>query len=107
MPLLAALLYKVLGWIYAGSLAIFGAQWATRITAATTIAGLYIACALTFSVMIIPWLAGWLATGFGMLLGLLFPPVAGTVIAALGTFWACILAKRHSVRLIKMVAGGG
>lgn len=103
MPLLAAILIKLLGGIYGLALAMFGAQWAIRITAAGTLAALYIACAITFSFMIVPWLAGILATSYGMLLGLLFPAAAGTVVASLGTFWACILAKRYSAKLVKMM----
>lgn len=106
MPLLAALFVKLLGGVYGLMLAMFGVKWAIRITAALTLAGLYIGCAVTFTLMIGPWLAGLVATSFGYLLGLLFPPVAGTVIASLGTFWACILAKRYTVKLLKMAVGG-
>lgn len=106
MPILSTLLLRLLGGVYAVSLAMFGAQWAVRVTAATTIAGLYVACAITFTVMIGPWFLAFASTQFGLLLGLLFPPVAGTVVASLGTFWACILAKRYSVRLIKATMSG-
>jgi len=106
MPILATLLLGLLNGVYGLALAMFGAQWAIRITAATTIAGLYVACALTFTLMIVPWLSAFAATQFGILLGLLFPPLAGTVVASLGTFWACILAKRYTVRLIKMTVSG-
>lgn len=102
MPLLAKLLAWLMGNVYGLVAAMFGAKWAVRVTAITTLAGLYVACAITFSVMIIPWLAAFAGTQFGLLLGLLFPPVAGTVVASLGTFWACILAKRYSAKLIKM-----
>lgn len=107
MPLLAKLLLWLLGNLYAVVLAMFGAKWAVRITAAVALAGLYIACAITFSLMIVPWFLAFVGTSFGMLLGLLFPPMAGTVVAALSTFWACILAKRYSVKLIKMTVSGG
>lgn len=102
MPIFAALFVKTLGGVYALMLAMFGAKWAVRITAAATIAGLYIGCAVTFTAMIGPWLIMFAGTQLGMVLGLLFPPMAGTALASLGTFWACILAKRHTVRLIKM-----
>ena len=106
MPIFAALFVKTLSGVYALMLAMFGAKWAVRVTAALTIAGLYVGCAITFSVMIVPWLLTFAGTSLGMLLGLLFPPVAGTVLASLGTFWACILAKRHTARLIKMTVHG-
>jgi hypothetical protein len=107
MPLFAGLFVKMLSAVYGLMAAMFGAAWAVRITAAVALAGLYVACAITFSIMIVPWFSGLIATKFGILLGLLFPPAAGTVLASLGTFWACILAKRYSVKLIKMTAGGG
>lgn len=106
MPIFANLFIAVLAKFYAFSVFILGAKWGLRLTAAMTIAGLYVACALTFTVMIGPWLAGMVSTAYGALLGLLFPPVAGTVIASLGTWWACILAKKHTVRLLKMTVGG-
>lgn len=102
MPLLAALFVKLMSWVYGLALAMFGAKWAIRITAVGTLAGLYIGCAVTFSLMIVPWLSALLATQFGILLGLLFPPVAGTVVASLGLFWSCVLAKRYTVKLLKM-----
>jgi hypothetical protein len=107
MPILAGLMLAAFKGIYGLTLALFGAAWAVRITAVTILAGLYVACAITFSVMILPWLAVWAGTQFGILLGLLFPPVAGTLIASLGAFWACILAKRYTARLIKAAMGGG
>lgn len=106
MPLLAGLLLGLLGNVYRLAFLMFGAQWAIRITAASTIAALYVGCAVTFTVMLGPWLASWASTGFGMLLGLLFPPIAGSVLASLAVFWTCILAKRHTKRLIQMTVSG-
>jgi len=106
VPLLGKLIYWMFGSFYGLMLAMFGAKWAIRLTAAATLAGLYIACAITFSIMIVPWLAAFAATTLGYFLGLLFPPIAGTIIAALTGWWACILAKRHSIKLIKMTVGG-
>lgn len=102
MPLFAKLFQWLMGSVYSLVLKMFGATWAVRVTAITTLAGLYIGCAITFTVMIVPWLAAFLSTQYGLLLGLLFPPVAGTVVASLGVFWTCILAKRYSAKLIKM-----
>jgi hypothetical protein len=106
MPILGSLLYALARIMYRFSLAMFGQAWAVRMTAITILAGLYVACAITFSVMIVPWMAALAATQFGMLLGLLFPPAAGTVLASLGLFWTCVLAKRYSARLIKLAIGG-
>lgn len=102
MPIFAKLFGWLVGNFYALTLKMFGAKWAVRLTAITTLAGLYVGCAITFSIMIIPWLNAFLSTQFGLLIGLLFPPIAGSVVASLGTFWTCILAKRYSAKLIKM-----
>lgn len=105
MPVFGQLFFGFMSLFYRFMVKVVGAEWGLRLTAATTLAGLYVACAITFSIMIVPWLAAFAATQFGLLLGLLFPPVAGTVVASLGTFWACVLAKRYSVKLIKATVG--
>jgi len=102
MPLLAKLFVWLTGNIYGLILSAFGAKWAIRVSAITALAGLYVASAVAFSTLIVPWLDAFASTQFGILLGLLFPPVAGTVLASLAAFWAVILASRYSAKLIKM-----
>ncbi len=101
MPLLAAFLGPLLRGIYKLYLGLQAQNWAMRIAIVAALATLYVACVATFTAMIIPWFGAILETGFGMLLGLLFPPASGTVVASLGMFWACVLAKRLTVRLMK------
>ena len=102
MPLFAGFLGAWLVRLYDFMVLLTGEKWGLRLTAAITIAGLYVACAVTFTAMIGPWLVGLLSTAYGYVLGLLFPPVAGSVLASLGVWWACILAKAHTVRLLKL-----
>ncbi len=80
-----------------------GVKWATRLTAATIMATAYVACVVTFTTMIGPWFAALISTSYGYLLGLLFPPVAGTVIASLMTYRMCVIGIRYTGKLFKMV----
>lgn len=84
---------------------IFGAKNATRILAAGTLATIYLSCVILFSSMIAPWLLGVFTTAYGALLGLLFPPIAGTVVGALMTYRTCVVGVRYTSRLLKMAVG--
>lgn len=84
---------------------IFGAKNATRIIAAGTLATIYLSCVIVFTAMIGPWLGAIVATAYGSLLGLLFPPIAGTVMASLMAYRTCVVGVRYTSRLLKMVVG--
>lgn len=82
-----------------------GAKAATRIIAVGTLATIYISCVVYFTTMIAPWLAAIFATAYGALLGLLFPPIAGTIVASLMAYRTCIVGVRYTSRLLKMAVG--
>lgn len=84
---------------------IFGAKNATRIVAAGTLATIYLSCVLVFTVMIVPWFLALFTTAYGALLGLLFPPIAGTVVGALMVYRTCVVGVRYTSRLLKMAVG--
>lgn len=84
---------------------IFGARNATRILAAGTLATIYLSCVLVFTAMIGPWFLALVTTSYGALLGLLFPPVAGTVVGALMAYRTCVVGVRYTSRLLKMAVG--
>lgn len=105
MPLLASLLAGIAGKFFALFVAAFGAVWGVRIAAAVALATGYIACVLYWSSMIIPWLTSILSTQWGYLLGLLFPPVSGTVLAGLVAFWTCVAVQKYTSTLIKLATG--
>lgn len=79
-----------------------GVKYATRITAITFLATIYLSCVLVFTTMIGPWLAALFTTAYGALLGLLFPPIAGTVVASLMAYRTCVVGVRYTTRLLKM-----
>lgn len=105
MPILGKLLLGLLTSIFGVFGAIVGAQYAVRLAAVATVAGLYVASVAVFSGVIGPWIGAVFNTQYGQLLGLLFPPVAGTVIAALVTYWASVAAFKYLSSLTKMAAG--
>lgn len=82
-----------------------GAKYATRITAVTLLAAIYLSCMVTFVALIVPFFSAIISTSYGFLLGLLFPPVAGTVVAGVMLYRMCVVGVRYTSRLIKMAAG--
>ena len=105
MPLLAALLAGIAGKFFALFIAMFGAKWGVRIAAAVALGTGYIACVIYWASLIVPWLTSILATEYGYLLGLLFPPVCGTVLAGLVTLWTCVAVQKYTSTLVKLATG--
>ena len=82
-----------------------GAKYATRITAVTLLAAIYISCLATFVAFIVPLFTAIISTSYGFVLGLLFPPVAGTIVAGITLYRMCVVGVKYTSRLIKMAAG--
>ena len=55
--------------------------------------------------MIGPWLLAVFNTAYGAFLGLLFPPIAGSIAVGMGLYYTCVATKRHVGRLMKMAVG--
>lgn len=105
MPILAKLLAAIATGTLGFFTTLFGAIWGIRIAAAVAIGTIYVSCVVAYSAMIAPWLGVVFTTGYGWLLGLLFPPVAGSVLAALSGWWAIIVGKRYITMLTKLAVG--
>jgi len=84
-----------------------GLRAAYRITAITALAGIYLSCIAVFTVMIVPWFAAIVSTGYGALLGLLFPPIAGTVVGALMVYRMCVVGVKYTSSLMKIAIKAG
>ncbi|WP_288254886.1 hypothetical protein [uncultured Hydrogenophaga sp.] len=82
-----------------------GAKYATRITAVTLLAAIYLSCVVTFTAWIGPLFGAIIGTTYGYLLGLLFPPIAGTIVAGVMLYRMCVVGVKYTSRLIKMAAG--
>ncbi len=105
MPLLAKLLTLVGASIFGLISSMFGAKIAVRLIAVATLAALYGASVVLFTTTITPWLSGVFTSPYGQLLGLLFPPAAGTVLASLSAYWIVVAGQRYTARLVRMAVG--
>lgn len=106
MPSFAAFVGVILGKFLGVFVAMFGAVWGLRIAAVVAMATGYVACVVYWSTMLVPWFSAILGTSYGYLLGLLFPPISGTVLVGLVAYWTCVLTLQYTKQLWKAVAGG-
>lgn len=95
MPLLAALLRSLLTYIGTVGLILTESKQALRIGFALGMASAYVLCVVGFTTYIVPLIAALFSTSYGQVIGMAFPPIAGTVVAGLVSLWACIVAKRY------------
>jgi ABC-type transport system involved in cytochrome bd biosynthesis fused ATPase/permease subunit len=105
MPLLAKLLLGLLAPIFNLVVSAIGIRAAIRLTAVGSLAALYLVTVTAFTTMIAPWLSSVFNTAYGQFLGLLFPPVAGTVLASLSAYWVLVAGQKYVARLTKMAVG--
>lgn len=105
MPLLGKLLAFCTYWIFSAVAALVGAAWAVRILAAVTLAGIYLACVIYYTEKVTQWIGDLFVTQYGQLLGLLFPPVAGSILAGMAAYYTCIVGKRYITSLTKLAVG--
>lgn len=105
MPVFAVWMGALFGQL-AGFLAKFMAiKFAIRTTAATAIVGFTIALMALFNSVVAPLVAQAFSTQYGTVIGLAFPPVAGTCLAAIVTVWTACGTYRMQVGFVKMSAG--
>lgn len=99
MPLLAALVRGLFGNAYAFAMALFAGRVSLRISAVAIFGASYVACLVLFSAFIEPLVSAAFSTSFGQVLGLFFPPIAGTVLAGIAALWLALLAKNYTRKL--------
>jgi hypothetical protein len=105
MPLFAQFFGALFSALGGFLLKIFIARVAVRIAAVTLMMTLATGLFATFNVLISPWIAMVFNTQYGQFLGLLFPPISGTVLTALMTFWLAVNTYRLQQRAILATAG--
>ena len=105
MPLFAALLSSIGTSIFTLIASLVGAKLAVRLLAVATLATAYVSGVVLFSTTIAPWISSVFTSQYGQLLGLLFPPVSGTVLAALSAYWASVIGFKYVASLTKMAVG--
>jgi len=105
MPILGGLLVSLftgLGGLFS---AIFGAQIAVKLAAVAAFIGFGVVLLGVFNTLVAPIAAAVFSTGFGQVLGLAFPPIAGTCLAAVAAVWAACGLYGIQRRALSMVAG--
>ncbi|ODU08182.1 MAG: hypothetical protein ABS84_14100 [Rubrivivax sp. SCN 71-131] len=102
MPVFAALFKATMAGFYSLYLAIKAKEIALRLLAIATIAATYIAAVTMFTAYVQPLIAVLFATSYGQVIGLAFPPIAGTVLAGLVALWGALVAKNYYYKVIKI-----
>lgn len=83
---------------------LFAARIAIRVAAVTAIVGFGAVLMGTFNAVIAPFVAQVFSNPYGQLLGLAFPPVAGTVLAGVATLWVACTTYKLQVAAVKVTA---
>lgn len=104
MPALALLLRGLLGNLYALYLATVAYRITTKLIGIAAMASAYLVFVLVFNAFIEPWIDSAMQTSYGQVLGLAFPPVAGTVLFGFVALWVALIAKRYYTSVIKLGA---
>jgi hypothetical protein len=102
MPLFAALVKGLFGSAISVMLALAAARESIRLSGVLLLAAVYLVAVVAYSTFISPLLSSLFATSYGQVIGLAFPPIAGTVITGLSALWVTLLAKRYIVRFGSM-----
>jgi hypothetical protein len=104
MPLLAQLLASLFGATTALLLKLLSARLALRVGGVLAVAALGTALVVAFNLFVTPLVGGLFSTQYGQLLGLVFPPISGTILTGLLVFWAACLVYRLQVRAIRSIS---
>jgi len=94
MPLFAALFQAVAAGFTSLIIALATLRESIRITGVVMLAGMYVAAVAGFNAFVSPLADSLFSTSYGQLIGLAFPPVAGTVITSLSILWATLAGNR-------------
>jgi len=104
MPLFASLVAQLFAGATLFLAKIWAARIALRVAAVLAITALGAGVMLLFNSTVAPLVAQLFTTDLGQLLGLAFPPVAGTCLAAIFVLWAACITYRLQVQVIKVTA---
>jgi ABC-type uncharacterized transport system permease subunit len=105
MPIFAAFFGALFTALSGFLLKIFVAKVTIRLAAVAALTGLATALLATFNGFVAPLVAQVFSNPYGQFLGLLFPPIAGTIITTLLTFYLAVKAYRIQARAISLTAG--
>lgn len=104
MPLFASMVAGFFNALALFLAKLFAARVAIRLAAVSAIVAFGTALMVTFNTVVAPWVAAAFNTSFGQLIGLAFPPVAGTVLAGIATIWVACTTYKLQVAAVKVTA---
>lgn len=105
MPVLAALL---VGWFtrfFSFLIAQIGFNWAIRVTIVSAVALVYVSLVVLFNTTISPLISSLFSTSYGTVIGLAFPPIAGTVVTSLSLLWVAKVGYSYLERMASLIVG--
>lgn len=105
MPVLGGLLVSLFTGFGGLLSAVFGAQIAIRLAAVASLLTFGGVLLTVFNVAVAPIAAQVFSTTFGQLIGLAFPPIAGSCIAAIAACWSACALYGVQRRALGLVAG--
>ena len=103
MPLLAQLFATIFAQAGAIITAILTVLIGLKLLKITALATLYIATVIAFTAFVHPLMQSIFSSPYGQLLGLVFPPISGTVLTGLGLLYSGILLNRYLRSLIRVI----
>jgi len=104
MPIFAAFIGALLSSLAGFFVRFVAIKTAIAIAAVTALSGLSAGLVLTFNGLLAPLVQQAFSTQYGQLLGLAFPPVAGTCIAAIAAAWAACGLYKWQVTAVKTIS---
>lgn len=104
MPLLGAMISSLFGALSAFLVKLFLAKLAIRIAAVAAIVAVGTVLMTAFNNQVAPLVARMFQSQYGQFVGLAFPPVAGTCIAAITAVWLACSTYALQVRAIRTTA---
>lgn len=105
MPIFAQFFAALFGALGGFLLKLFLAKIAVRFAAVAAITGLAAGLLATFNAYVAPLVATVFNNPYGQFLGLIFPPVSGSIITMLLTFFLAVKTYRLQTKAIAVTAG--
>jgi hypothetical protein len=107
MPILATFIGALLSSLASFFVRFVAVKTSIALAAVAALSALSLGLVLTFNALVSPLVQQAFSTQYGQLLGLAFPPVAGTCIAAIAAAWAACGLYKWQVTAVKTIARAG
>lgn len=105
MPLLGALIANLFGGVITGLAASFTKKVANTAIAVTALVAAGAALMVLFNTTVAPLAASMFGTAYGQFIGLAFPPISGTCVAAYIAVWVGCNTYKLVQRTVAVSAG--